>query len=76
MLTFPEGLSSTTSFNLRIFTDEETVRSEYLSHLRSPRYKRQKWDLTPILTLKPWLFPQGRTAKQAHHRPIATRGTS
>lgn len=41
--------SSAISFNLHIFTDEETGVSEFLSNLRSFRYKRQKWDLNLVL---------------------------
>lgn len=62
-LMFIEGLcmlstfSPTISFNLNIFTDEETGGSEYLSNLGSSHYKRNKWDLTSV---KLWVHTKGQ----------------
>ena len=39
---------TTVSFNLHIFTDEETGGAEYLSDFRFSGNERQKWYLTPV----------------------------
>lgn len=65
--------SSTISFNLYIFTNEETGESEYLSNFRPPHCIRQVWDLTPILLSSPGLFSHQRAMNQAYYRALATR---